>query len=83
MFTSGVVPGTEELERAAFPRLIGLGPRSRAPGPTPPVLGGGATPVLPAPPVITWARTGPVASVQKMAPSAIVMRSMGLSALDP
>ncbi len=66
-FTSGVVPGTDELlGLASLPRVIGLGPRSRAPGPTPPT--GGVTPVLPAPPVVTCcAQAGPATIAPRVA----------------
>lgn len=75
--TPGVVPGIDELlGLASFPRVTGLGPRSRAPGPAPPVVAGGATPVFPAPPVTVCAETGAARAMDKAPASAASVRVM-------
>ena len=78
MFTFGVVPGIGILLGfASFPRVMGLGPRSRAPGPTPPTDVGGATPVFAAPPVTVCARAVPQ-SAKPSAPASAIVRIMML-----
>lgn len=77
MLTPGVVPGTGELlGLASFPRMIGLGPRSLAPSPAPPVAAGGATLVFPAPPVTTCAAAGSEKAKDRAPASAMRVRVM-------